>query len=451
MKRLDFLVNKIKPSKRVPSDTIDGFTFKTIYPLIRDGILNIVNLSITNGIFDEDWKQQIVPPRHKKGPKDLLENYRPVSTIVEIGKIVELEVHSQTVNHFTNNNLFNENHHGSVKNLDTTTALMKINQYTINAAEEKKVTATVLLDQKAAFDIVDHETLIHKLKLYKFSDTAINWFTSYLKNRSFRVKVESKLSDPKAIGDFGVPQGSVLGSLLFVITQNDLPGANDEYTDGLSTCFIDNETEQESSNNIDVLKVKIQTRVKNAVSWLKDNHMVISPDKTKLIVAMTPELRASKFRNLDFNITIDNKIIQPTESEKLFGVIIKQDITWSHHIWGESWRNEKNNPGLMTQLIQRLGLIKHLARHSSRRKMRNFIPALITSKIRYALPLYGCIWGLEGYNSSEPRKLSFTKNDLSKIQHIQRSAALLISPINDSSFNNPTETLFKNLNWLTTH
>ena len=99
---------------------------------------------------------------------------------------------------------------------------MKVNQYTIDAAEDKKVKATVLLDQTAAFEIVDHETLINKLKLYNFSNNTMKWFISYLKNRSFRVKIYSKLSDPKELGDFGVPQGSVLGSLLFVITQNDL-------------------------------------------------------------------------------------------------------------------------------------------------------------------------------------------------------------------------------------
>ena len=344
MRRLDALVNEIKPSKGLPSETIDGLTFKSIYPIIKEGILNIVNLSISSGTFEDNWKKQIIAPRHKRGPRDLLDNYRPVSTIVEIGKIVELEVHSQTVDHFTTNNLFNENHHGSVKNLDTTTALMKVNQFAINAAEEKKVTATVLLDQTAAFDIVDHETLINKLKLYKFSNNTLAWFTSYLKNRSFRVKVESKLSDPKELGEFGVPQGSVLGSLLFVISQNDLPGANDEDQDGLSTCFVDDETEQETSEDISELNSKIQKRVDNAVGWLKDNHMVISPDKTKLIISMTPKLRASRHQNMNFGINIDNQIILPTESEKLLGVIINQDITWSHHIWGESWREEKKSP-----------------------------------------------------------------------------------------------------------
>lgn len=83
--------------------------------------------------------------------------------------------------------------------------------------------------------------------------------------------------------------------------------------------------------------------------------------------------------------------------------------------------------------------------------MRNFIPALLTSKIRYALPLYGCLWGIGGYNQTEPKKLSFTKNDLYSSQSIQRSAAILVHPANTQPLNVSTESIFNDLNWLTVH
>ena len=158
IKKLDLLINRLKPGKNLPEDNLDGFTMKAVYPLMKDGILKIVNLSLTSGFFADNWKPQIISPHYKKGDKTLLENYRPVSSIIEMGKLVEMEVHDQTVEHFKTNGLFSKDHHGSVPKLDTNTALMKIHNYATDAAEAKKATATVLLDQSSAFDIVDHKT-----------------------------------------------------------------------------------------------------------------------------------------------------------------------------------------------------------------------------------------------------------------------------------------------------
>ena len=332
IQKLDKLINRLKAGKNLPDDDIDGYTMKSIYPLVKDGVLNIVNLSLTTGTFAQDWKQQIISPHHKKGDKTLLDNFNQVSTIIEMGKIVEMEVHDQTIDHFITNELLHPAHHGSISNLDTTTALLKVNNYANEAAEVKKATATVLLDQSCAFEIIDHIILLGKLRAYNFCPINLSWFTSYLANRSYIVKIDSKLSDSKNLDDFGVPQGSVLGSLLFVISQNDLPGANDDQDKGMTTCFVDDKTEQESDTNIDALHIKIQNRVKNATEWLKDNQMIIRPDKSKLLLQMTANLRAHKPPSDSFKATIDDFDIQPTENERLLGVSKNQDLTWSHHL-----------------------------------------------------------------------------------------------------------------------
>ena len=439
MLTLDKLISRIKPGKGLPSDTIDGTIFKAIAPIMKDALLHIVNLSLTTGKFSTQWKEQIMQPRHKRGSKDDLSNYRPVSTIIEIAKLTETAAHDQVRDHFVANSLLHPGHHGGIPKLDTTTALLEVQKFNLQAAEAKKLTGTVLLDQSAAFDLMDHVILVEKLKAYNFDQTSIDWFSSYLSERSFRVQIDSKRSPPHTIGPFAVPQGSVLGCLLFIISQNDLPAATtDNSTDSQTICFVDDETEQVADSNPARLQVKLQERVDNAVLWLKDNKMVISPEKTKLLISMTKELRAVRHPNIDISITVDSKVISPTPSEKLLGIVICQDMTWIPHLWGETWRPKDNHPGLIPSLLQRLGLLRHLSRFSSRPKMKSFVPAMIISRILYALPLTGSLWGIGGYSTNEPQKTCFRKQDIIRLQTIQRSALLLTLPPSPNQHYVPT-------------
>ena len=147
--------------------------------------------------------------RYKKGDKASLKNYRPVSTIVEVAKLTEMAAHDQVCDHFLSHCLLHSSHHRSVPHLDTTTTLLDVQRYALDAVEQRKIMGTVL---------PDHQILIDKLKAYAFNDSAISWFTSYLAERTYWVQIESKRSDQIPTGDYGVPQGSILGSLLFVIS-----------------------------------------------------------------------------------------------------------------------------------------------------------------------------------------------------------------------------------------
>ena len=190
----------MKPGRTLPSDDIDGYSLKLIAPILLPAILHIVNLSIVSGTFAKVWKEQMIHPHFKKSDRELLDNYRPVSGIVQLGMLTETIVHEQFVGHFHTHHLFHENHHGSLAHHDTTTALLQVNSYCFEAAEKKELAATLFVDQSSAFDLIDHNILLAKLKAYSLSPIAIKWFASYLQDRSFRVQIEARRSNPVVLG-----------------------------------------------------------------------------------------------------------------------------------------------------------------------------------------------------------------------------------------------------------
>ena len=144
-----------------------------------------------------------------------------MSNIPELSKIFEYAIFDQLIEHFLNNNLFHPNHHGFLPHHNTSTALAQMVDLWLKAAEDQELSATLLLDLSAAFDLVDHSVLLRKLKLYNLSDKSVDLIKSYLSDRKQIVQVETKVSDAIDIDDNAVPQGSILGGLLFLIFEND--------------------------------------------------------------------------------------------------------------------------------------------------------------------------------------------------------------------------------------
>ena len=156
------------------TDWIDSASLKTAAPLIEESLLHLINLSIRKSWFSDRWKPQLILPLHKKKLRDRLENYRPVSHLVQMGKLVEYAVYFQIVEHFSKHELFHPNHHGSIANHSTATALIQLFDNWLEAAERQEMSAVCLLDQSAAYDLLCHQTLKEKLELYNFDGASIN-------------------------------------------------------------------------------------------------------------------------------------------------------------------------------------------------------------------------------------------------------------------------------------
>ena len=405
------LLKKRKGNRSSGIDYVDGYSIKLASPLIEDILIHLVNLTIEESEYPKLWKINKVSPQFKKGDKTLGSNWRPVTDLVFVSKLAEAAVFEQVAEHFKKNKLWHPNHHGFRPNHSTATALSQLYDFWIRGAEDTELSAALLLDLSAAFDVVDHKILLDKLQLYHFSPKTIAWFQSYLEGRKQIVVVESKLSDPKEIGDQGVPQGSLLGPILFLIFYNDFPDVRDDGTS--SILYADDDTDNVRHPDPDILEEKIQQIANNSTSWVHDNKLVCSGSKTKLLVIGTKELRKSRLSNHNkvLEIEVDGYKVKETESERLLGLIVNNTMTWKDHLYGN-----KENRGLIPKLSQRASIIHKLSYIMPKDKLNTMAEGIFFSLLNYCVDIYGNVWGLPSYDDKVRKSTAFRKEDNAKLQ-----------------------------------
>ena len=283
---------------------------------------------------------------------------------------------------------------------------------------KREIVGVLYVDFCKAFDLVNHNLLLEKMKMYKFHANSLAWFSSYLSDRKQCVKINKTMSDQLPITT-GVPQGSILGPLSFLLFVNDLP--LQDSLGGLNL-FADDATDSAHGTDIKTIEKQLQTKANNVDEWCHANHMVLRVDKTKgMLMGTEQKLKTIPNPENCLNITVQGQKIEQVTRKRLLGVQIDSSLSWNDQV----------------KKVRKTALFKI----SILRKIKKYLPLDIRKMffnyyIRPHLTYCSSIWG------------QTTEKNLDTVNKLQKQTARLILD-KDYHSHNPSNEMFKELQWKT--
>lgn len=318
---------KLKNKKCCGYDDICDDLVKRHHETILKPLVNMIESSFKEGVFPERLKLSKVLPLYKKGNEGDMPNYRPVSNITVFSKIYEIVMEEKLRTYLYKYNILSDSQFGFIKGRSTSDAIIEFIHSIYNAFDAREFSTGIFYDMSKAFDMVDHEILLKKMETYGIRGTVLEWFTSYLSGRKQIVDIsydngkEIKVYRSSLVNIIcGVPQGSVLGPLLFIIFINDLQHF---ISDGLFLNFADDVSILVRADTIEMMELKIMLAIQEMKEWCKMNKLILNETKTNIIQFRTNE-RVSKNSNSSYQEMF-------VDSAKFLGIQIDQHLRWDTH------------------------------------------------------------------------------------------------------------------------
>ena len=405
------IINSLDPNKATGLDGISAKLLKSSVHVICTSLLEIINLSISSGVFPDSLKIAKVNPIHKTGAKDDPANYRPISILSVLSKIIEKHITKHLFAYMNKYSILHKSQSGFRKKYSCNTALINLIDKWLKSIDKGEIVGAVFFDLRKAFDVVDHDLLVQKLSAYKFSDNSLCWIKSYLTDRKQCIIENSAKSSMQTVKS-GVPQGSVLGPVLFLLFVNDLPlFITEAYVD----IYADDTTVHTASKVSKTIKTKLQNSSNDFKTYCIQNKMYVHAGKTSLMIIGSRQ-NISRVEQLE--IYIDNEIIKQVDTQKLLGVAIDQTLCWDNQV-----------DTVALNIARRITLLKLLSKYVGKDSLNQYYNA-------YILPIfdYGCwIWG--GNTAAQT-------NRLLKLQ--KRAARIILR----ADIMTPSQSMFDQLKWL---
>jgi hypothetical protein len=385
------IIGKIEPKTSSGHDNISSKLMIQMSPLIICILRTIINQSITTGIIPDAMKTAKVIPIYKGKDSDPHDfgNYRPISLLPVFSKILEKAIHQQLYQYLHHNSLLNERQYGFRPNHSTEYAAVDLVDNLKKSLDNKKNPFAVFIDLSKAFDTLDHNILISKLHHYGIRGTELTWFRNYLGNRKQYVKFNNVTSPFVGIKT-GVPQGSVLGPLLFLIYINDISNATKALDELL---FADdtnlyNELDKffnfqrgrhiKPSTPEDIVNLgeAINCKLALVVEWLKINKLSVNITKSRFMIFHTLYQDVSIYN--DLVLKMDGIPIKRTKTFNLLGLTLNETVSWNDH-----------TNKIASKVGAAIGVIYRLRQTLPKKALMTIYNALILSHLHYCNILWG--------------------------------------------------------------
>ena len=365
------LITELDCKKAIGPHSIPTEIFKYIKPIIVESLTDIINLSFKTGIYIDNLKiSKAIPIYKQKGDNLVCSNYRPISLLSNINKIVEKLMHDRLYDFLSKSKSIYDLQFGFRNNHSTCHALTYLTEYVRNALDEGFYASGIFVDLQKAFDTVDHKILLYKLNHYGVRGIANNWFHSYLSNRKQYVSINGFSSD-EVIMEHGVPQGSVLGPLLFIIYINDLNIAL-KYCSTLH--YADDTSLLIKNKSLKQMKKYLNFDLRNLTKWLKANKISLNASKTEVIIFRHP----NKKINYNLKLKLDGKPLITSQFVKYLGLYIDSHLKWNLQI-----------DTLASKLTRAVGMLSKIRHYVPINALRSIYFAIFSSHLTYGSQIWG--------------------------------------------------------------
>ena len=353
------IIGSLDASKATGLDGTTAKILKSSTEIVCPSLLKIINISISIGIFPECLKQAKVIPFHKSGPYNDPANYRLISILPILSKIIEKHVTKHLFAYLNKYGILHKSQSGFRKNHSCNTALIFLVDKWLNNVDRGGIIGAIFVGLRKAFDVVDHQLLIEKVNSYHFSNNSVNWIRTYLTDRQQCITEKTTRSSFQRVQS-GVPQGSFLGPVLFLLFVNDmLLFINKAYVD----IYADDSTLYTASKKLETVEETLQKGSEGFKTWCLTNGMYINIGKTSV---MTIGTRSKLSHAESIRIFLRDELVKEVDYQKLLGVIIDKTLT-----------GDKQIDAICLNITRRIILLKLLSKYVKRPSLNQYYNAYI--------------------------------------------------------------------------